>query len=280
MSLTSGFYNSLNGDRKYNAEQLSSIFDGIIEDGVFASIGDVFAVTWISDVTVRIGTGRAWFNHTWMWNDSAYQLTLPASHVSLPRIDAIVIEVNHEESMRAVNFKVVQGTPSNNPLAPVMKNESKIHQYPIAYVSRAANTSVISNSDITAKVGTTLCPYVTGPLEVHDISVWVNQWQSQFNDVKSDFEEGSEALLNQFETKLNNSFSGFTTNANALLATYTSDLNANLTEYDNVFNTWFSTLQVVLDGDVAANLANEIALLEMSVNNVITNDEIDAIVDK
>ena len=34
MSLTSGFFDSLNGDRKYNTLQLSSIFDGIISEGV------------------------------------------------------------------------------------------------------------------------------------------------------------------------------------------------------------------------------------------------------
>ncbi len=35
MSVTFGFYNSVNGDRKYDAIQMSSIFDGIIRDGVF-----------------------------------------------------------------------------------------------------------------------------------------------------------------------------------------------------------------------------------------------------
>ena len=39
MSVTYGFYNSINGDRKYNALEMSSIFDGIIVDGVYMSIG-------------------------------------------------------------------------------------------------------------------------------------------------------------------------------------------------------------------------------------------------
>ena len=43
MSVSSGFFNSLNGDRKYNAAQMSAIFDGLIIDGVFASIGTAFA---------------------------------------------------------------------------------------------------------------------------------------------------------------------------------------------------------------------------------------------
>ena len=38
MSVTSGFYNGLSHDRKYNAVQMSSLFDGIINDGIFQSI--------------------------------------------------------------------------------------------------------------------------------------------------------------------------------------------------------------------------------------------------
>ena len=44
MAFTCGFFNSENGDRKYNAEQMSAIFDGIIADGVFTTIGDHMAV--------------------------------------------------------------------------------------------------------------------------------------------------------------------------------------------------------------------------------------------
>ena len=45
MAFTCGFFNSENGDRKYNAEQMSAIFDGIIADGVFTTIGDHLAVS-------------------------------------------------------------------------------------------------------------------------------------------------------------------------------------------------------------------------------------------
>ena len=94
MSVTYGFYNSLNGDRKYNAEQISSIFDGLIVDGVFASIGTAFAVEAAGGLTVNVGIGRAWFNHTWTLNDSILPLTAPESEVLLDRIDAVVLEVN------------------------------------------------------------------------------------------------------------------------------------------------------------------------------------------
>ena len=54
MSVTSGFFNSLNSDRRYNAEQMSAIFDGVINDGIFSSIGTAFTVTADSGFTVNI----------------------------------------------------------------------------------------------------------------------------------------------------------------------------------------------------------------------------------
>ena len=57
MSVSSGFFNSLNGDRKYNAAQMSAIFDGLIIDGVFASIGTAFAVKAAGGLTVNVGIG-------------------------------------------------------------------------------------------------------------------------------------------------------------------------------------------------------------------------------
>ena len=65
MSVTSGFFNALNGDRKYNAEEMSSIFDGIIEDGVLQHVGTAMVVTAMDNMNVYVGIGRAWFNHTW-----------------------------------------------------------------------------------------------------------------------------------------------------------------------------------------------------------------------
>ncbi len=103
MSVSSGFFNSLNGDRKYNAAQMSAIFDGLIIDGVFASIGTAFAVKAAGGLTVNVGIGKAWFDHTWTVNDSILPMTAPEAEVLLDRIDAVVLEVNGMESVRNNN---------------------------------------------------------------------------------------------------------------------------------------------------------------------------------
>ena len=110
MSVTYGFYDSLNGDRKYSALQMSSLFDGLIIDGVFASIGTAFAVKATTGQTLNVGIGKAWFNHTWTLNDSILPLEAPDSETLLNRIDAVVIEVDSTDSVRANSIKITKAT--------------------------------------------------------------------------------------------------------------------------------------------------------------------------
>ena len=58
MAWTSGFFNSVNGDRLYNADQMSRIFEGLITDGVYESVANKLAVQPNSGMTIQIATGR------------------------------------------------------------------------------------------------------------------------------------------------------------------------------------------------------------------------------
>ena len=165
MSLTYGFYNSLNGDRKYNAEQISKLFDGIINDGIFMSIGNSFTVTASSGMNINIGAGRAWFNHTWTDNDATMQLTLDPSELVLHRIDTIIIEINTLSEYRINSVKILKGTPSSTPVASVLINNDNVHQYPLARIYVGANVSSIIQSNITNTIGTEECPYAMGIVE-------------------------------------------------------------------------------------------------------------------
>ena len=44
MSITSGFFNSVNGDRTYNADQMSTYFKGLIGSGVYENVGGALQV--------------------------------------------------------------------------------------------------------------------------------------------------------------------------------------------------------------------------------------------
>lgn len=182
MAFTCGFFNSENGDRKYNAEQMSAIFDGIIADGVFTTIGDHLAVSAGTGMQVLVGTGKAWFDHTWNVNDAAYPLAIAASDVTLSRIDAIVLETNHSDSVRLNKLRVVQGTVASSPAKPTLTNSEKVHQHPLAWVTVAPGVTQIAASAIENAVGTSACPFVTGIIATTAIDDLFNQWNGEFDE--------------------------------------------------------------------------------------------------
>lgn len=165
MAFTFGFYNSLNHDRMYDAVQMSQFFDGLITDGVYGTVGERFKIkTSTLNNTVVVGSGRAWFNHTWNYNDADLPITGSSPNVLYNRYDAIVIDINSDTNYRLNQIIYVTGTGSSNPVKPTMINTATHHQYPLCYIYRKTNVSTISESDIEYVVGTDECPYVESSL--------------------------------------------------------------------------------------------------------------------
>lgn len=192
MTISSGFFNSVNHDRLYDAEQFGSIFDGVINDGVYEHVGDAFNVSPNSSVndSVIIGTGRAWFNHTWIVNDSQYSVTLNPPNLVLPRYDALVFDIDRRDSVRKNSITIVEGTPNSTPQYPTMINEELHKQYPFAYVLlKPGESKNISVENITYNVGNATCPLVTGPLEVINDDNFFQQMNAKFETFKNDLDE-------------------------------------------------------------------------------------------
>lgn len=189
MALTFGFYDSLNHDRVYNAQQMSEIFDGIITDGVFANIGDQFHTVPGGGMRVLVESGRAWFNSTWTKNDVDIPLNIDSSDSLLERIDTVVLEVNSDPTVRANSIKVVKGTPASSPVKPTLTNTATVHQHPLAYVTIRKGTAEIARRDIEIAVGKTECPFITSVLQSTDISdlftKWGNEFETWFETVRS-----------------------------------------------------------------------------------------------
>ena len=185
MTVSSGFFNSMNHDRLYDAEQFSSVFDGIIRDGVYQSIGDAFKISVNEEVanTVIVGTGRAWFDHTWTVNDTRYAIVLAPPNEALSRIDAIVLDVNREDNTRKNSILYIQGDYSSSPQKPKLVKTELHNQYPLAYISVDAGSDFeVTNADIEIAVGTSACPIVTGVLEVVNADMFLQQMDAEFNE--------------------------------------------------------------------------------------------------
>nr|DAE44342.1 MAG TPA: Receptor Binding Protein [Caudoviricetes sp.] len=181
MSLTYGFYDSLNGDRKYNARQLASIFDGVISDGVFATYGGHFLVSAVSGMNIKVASGRAWLNHTWTLNDVDYPLTVDTAEVVTNRIDTVIIEIDESQDKRQNQIKILKGSDADTPSAPTLTNNSTLHQYALADIYVGAGVTEITVANITNRIGTGTLPWVTGLIDTIDASDLTAQWNAQVN---------------------------------------------------------------------------------------------------
>lgn len=181
MSISYGFYNSVNHDRRYNANQMASIFDGVITDGVYHSIGDAFSVTPGTGMNVNVAPGRAWFDHTWTVNDAILVVELTAAHQVYDRIDAIVLRVDGDKRTNSIVAKA--GTASSTPVKPTMTNDDdkKIHEHPLAYVRVNHGVTDIKPANIQFVVGTLECPFVAGVQNGVDIDALVANWKLEFD---------------------------------------------------------------------------------------------------
>lgn len=193
MSVTGGFFNARNSDRTYDAVQMSSLFDGLINDGVYNSQGGYFMVNPQSGMTVQVATGRAWFDHSWILNDAILPVTLDPSELFLDRIDAIVIETNHDINVRENSIKVIKGTPSATPAKPTMVKTEDVKQYPLCYITVHYGVTEIVAGDIENRIGTTECPFVNGLIEKVTtdelIQLWRQEWERWSPEYQAEFAE-------------------------------------------------------------------------------------------
>lgn len=254
MSVSSGFFNSLNGDRKYNAAQMSAIFDGLIIDGVFASIGTAFTVKAVGGLTVNVGVGKAWFDHTWTVNDSILPMTAPEAEVLLDRIDAVVLEVNGTESVRENTIKFVKGNPSSAPSRPILTNEGNVHQYPLCYIYRKYGTAVINQADITPMVGTESTPFVTGILQTISLDELLGKWQDELDR----FTDAQSQEINDWIAQEESDFTAWFDKMKADLQQEQTVLDQWIASEQADFLAWYNQMKDQLSGDVAGNLQLEI----------------------
>lgn len=249
MSFASGFFNSVDHDRLYDATDISRLFDGLIRDGIFASIGDCLVVKQSNQMNVTVGTGRAWFNHTWSYNDALYPVTIPPSEILMDRIDAIVLEINSVEAVRANSIKLIKGTPSSTPTKPALTNTKEVHQYPLAYVTVGKEVTSIRQADIENCVGTSVCPFVTGILEVISIEQLIPQWK----DILNRFVEENTANFNTWMNGEKQNYQAWLTAAKKEItdweATSKSDYQKWYDSIKNGYDQWFATIKAAYDAN-------------------------------
>lgn len=146
-----GFFNSVNGDRKYNADDMTKYFDKIVSNGVFRDPANALRVTssLSEGLTIDIQPGRGLINCRWLESDTVHTITLDPSDMLLDRIDTVVMRLDLRESERKMEIDVVKGVPAVAPVPHQRVNTSDIKELILGYVRVNHNVITISDTDIT-----------------------------------------------------------------------------------------------------------------------------------
>lgn len=259
MTIRSGFFNSVDGDRKYNADDMNRPYKNLITNGVFPNPSTNLQVLVSSGMTVQILEGDGMFGDGWAHNDAPVLVTLDAGESNLNRIDAVVIARDTSELVRDTKAYVKKGTPASSPVAPAMTRNNYLNEYCLATVYIASGTTSISQSMITdTRADSNVCGWVTGLIEQVDTATLFLQWQTAYEEqyrantdafnswftnlqnILSDDESAAAEIirLNQYKADkhtqtINLSLSGWTS-ANGV---YTQTVSAEVSENDLIIIT-------------------------------------------
>lgn len=226
MAVTSGFFNALNNDRTYNADEMGQLFEGIIRDGIFQNVGQALKPTVdTNSLKVTIGTGRCWFNNTWMNNSSVLTLTLATADLLLPRKDAICVVVDKRDSGRTVNIQIVKG--KNDSGTPVtLPSTDGMYYYPLCYIKIDKGQTKLTASSLEDLRGRGTVPWITGPLSVinteNTLAKIESDWEAFFTSKRGEINSTADAMISSNQAAFNSWFSqmksSMDTNQAAVLA--------------------------------------------------------------
>ena len=225
MAENSGFFASVGGDRKYNMDFLAHWMASVIGNGTYD--GEL-AVAAGDGMTITLPAGRAWINGYYYRNDGP--LTLPVDNADgvLHRKDTVVLR--WDVNARAINAKILKGTPSSSPIAPQIIRTAEQYDLKIAEISIPAGTTAISQSLITdTRLDNAVCGIVTGVVQQVDTTTLYAQIQDD---------------LTRFRTTNEADFTGWSAEQKA------------------EFDAWLQTMKDIPPEDAAAYLQNQIDAIQ------------------
>lgn len=161
MALESGFFNDVNGDRLYNADDMSRYFENIMSSGIFKRITDCFKVSAASGMNLTVAPGAGLINCRWFRSELPETVTIPTANAVLPRFDLVVARLDMSDAVRSISLQVVSGTPAGTPTTPEPVRTADMHDLVLALVYVPAGASEIVAANLTdVRDNSWYCGYV------------------------------------------------------------------------------------------------------------------------
>lgn len=196
-----GFFDSVNQDRLYSAEDMNQPYKRLVSNGVFATPSGTpsndFRAVEASGMTVTVKAGQGIFGDKWFSMASDLAVIVPANSGIEHRLDSIIARVDTRQSVRAGSIVYRTGVAGQNPQPPALDTTTDVHEYRLANVLVAAGASEITQANITDTRMTDECGFITALVKTVDTSVLADQWITAFQEYYDENTGAFAAWVNQ-----------------------------------------------------------------------------------
>lgn len=160
-SVNCGFFDSVDGDRLYSAEDFNRPTLELFGNGILATNNqNGFHVSKALGNNLNVTGGVAIFGGKWFYLDVAQTIKVDANEEANDRIDSIIAQVDTRSSGRSGAIIYRTGTASADPQPPALSTAQGVYEYRIANLLMPAGTSTPSDANIADLRGEPECPFL------------------------------------------------------------------------------------------------------------------------
>jgi hypothetical protein len=182
----SSFFNSVNGDRRYDMEQFATYFKQFLSSGVYHKNNvPSLKMSYVSGLQTKLETGSAYIEGFMYRNTSDILFTHDVADVTNPRIDRIILKLDRSLNARNIKAVIKKGIPATSPLPPSLQRDDIVYEISLAQIRIDAGKPTITSvkdERMDPTVAGLVSSLITIPLEEFQRQ-WDDWFQARQNQV-------------------------------------------------------------------------------------------------
>lgn len=203
-----GFFDAVDNDRTYTADDMNRPYKRIISEGVYATpkgtpSTDLQVVSAGSGMNIIVKKGEGLLAGKWFENQTDLTITVPSNTNIVPRRDSVIVQIDKRTSGRIPSVIYRTGTPSSNPQVPDINTVDNVIEMRVANIYVAAGANFIGQDGIVDLRGSSECLWITSLIKQVDTSELYRQWQTAYQKYYEEETEAFNEFMRQLTEELN-----------------------------------------------------------------------------
>lgn len=178
-NVSCGFFDSVNGDRLYSADQMNKPYFRLISNGIFAapdaSPSEDFEVVPSSGMGIIVKAGNGIFADKWLESAADIAITVPSNNSGASRKDSVIIQVDKTVSGRSGSVVYRTGGQS----FPDINTDPNIVEYRVANLTIPPLVSAVAAGMIDDLRGSE-CPWIKSLLYQPDNAARIDEFIASY----------------------------------------------------------------------------------------------------